>query len=420
MKTFFAALPLLALAACGGASGPESAGGIAPSTGGAPTPTPPPGSGGAGGGIGGGATPTPTPPPTTSQFLDVSTETSFNAIGSFQSLGITESGNPAVLGPLLYQGNASTVRAPSGTILYSPRDGIFTVTFNDGKAGVGTGALRFQDPAHRNTAAGWGIPDFIGFKDNFNIIYSRGPTNRGPNPESPEDAGRVDEISFFYQRPGIQTNFVTLAGYVRNAYEPTKNDPGLFKERTETVFERGATVFGAETVRSQIPVAGTASYTGGMLATMVVNTTANLRSPNYFQWINGNSRIDLDFSKSTMSVLLTGDVGSANFAGAVLPAATAVPGGSTFRAQAAGVINLAATAGFTGEFSSAVFTRPDGTTFVPDFTRVNPGSPIAGANSLDGTFFGPGAVNVGGNFRIIGGTPGERIDILGAFTGAKQ
>lgn len=418
MRTIFAALPLLALAACGGASGPQSAGGIAPPTGTAPTPTPP-GSGGAGGGIGGGAAPTPTPPPTNRQFLDVATETSFNAIGSFQSLEVTESGNPAVLGPLLYRGNASTVRAPTGTILYNPRDGIFTVNFTDTKAGISTGPMRFQDPAHRNTGAGWGIPDFNGFSQNFNIIFSRGPTNRGPNPEEPGDRGRIDEISVFYQRPGVQTNYVTLAGYVRNAYEPTA-DPGLFKERSETLYQRGATVFGEETVRSQIPVTGSATYTGGMLATMVVNTTASTRSPNYFQWINGSSRLELDFSKSTMSVLLTGNVGSANYAGAIIPNATAVPGGSTFRAQATGVINLATTAGFVGEFSSASFTRPDGTTFVPDFTRVNPGSPIAGANSLDGTFFGPSAVNVGGNFRIIGGTPGERVDILGAFTGAKQ
>ncbi|HWK36587.1 hypothetical protein, partial [Sphingomonas sp.] len=73
-----AALPLLALTACGGASGPQTAGGIAPPTGGGT------GTGGTGGGIGGG-TPTPTPTPGQASFLDVATETTFQAIGGFQS-----------------------------------------------------------------------------------------------------------------------------------------------------------------------------------------------------------------------------------------------------------------------------------------------------------------------------------------------
>ena len=29
-------------------------------------------------------------------------------------------------------------------------------------------------------------------------------------------------------------------------------------------------------------------------------------------------------------------------------------------------------------------------------------------------------VNVGGNFRIVGGVPDQRVDIQGAFTGAKK
>lgn len=41
------------------------------------------------------------------------------------------------------------------------------------------------------------------------------------------------------------------------------------------------------------------------------------------------------------------------------------------------------------------------------------------ASSLDGTFYGPGAVETGGAFRIVGATPDTRVDFLGAFTGVK-
>lgn len=408
MRYLFAALPLLSLAACGGASGPDSVGSVAPPAGSV--------GGGTGGGVGTGTgTGTGTPTPTQANFLDVSAETTFNAIGAAQTLSVTESGVFGRTGPLLYQGNASTVRAPTGTVNYSPRDGIFTINFADTKAGLATGIVRFQDPAHRTATPEWGVPNLTG----FNINEAVGPTARSASATDPTDFGRGDTVTFFYQRPGSQTTFVSLAGYVRNAYDRTA-DPLVFKAATTSLFERAAMVFGQETLRSQIPITGTGSYTGGLLATMVVNTSVNSAAPNYFQWITGTSKIDLDFSKSTMAILLTGTVGAANYGGQVLPAnVTAVPGGSTFNATGSGAINLTASNGFTGTFSSVTFSTTNGVT-VPIYDRVNPNNSVAGANSIDGTFFGPNAVNVGGNFRVVGGVPDQRVDILGAFTGAKQ
>ncbi len=419
MRTLIAALPLLALAACGGASGPESIGNVAPPappTTGTPTPTPTPGSGGTGGGVGtGGGTVTPTPTPAQTQFLDVQTATTFNAIGSFQAIDVTESGVFGKDGPLYYRGNASTVRTPSGTVAYDPRDGIFTINFADAKAEISTGARRFQDPAHRSITVAWGVPDLA----DFNYLDSLGPTNRQASAQDPTDFGRADTVTFFYQRPGAQTSFVSLGGFVRNAYDLSA-DPSIFKKDTTSVFERGAFVFGQETLRSQVPITGTGTYQGGLLATMVSNYNVNARDSNYFQWITGTSSITLDFSRATMSILLTGQVGQANYAGQTLPSnVTAVPGGSTFRAEGAGTINLAATGGFTGTFNSASFSTVNGAA-VPVFNKVNPVSSVAGANSIDGTFFGPNAVNVGGNFRIVGGVPDQRVDIMGAFTGAKK
>lgn len=424
MRSLIAALPLLALTACGGASGPQTVGSVAPPTGGGTGGTGGTGgSGGTGGGIGGGTGGTQTPTPTPSNLLDVSAETSFNATGSFHSLDVTESGIPNLSGPVLYQGNASTVRAPSGTVSYNPRDGIFTVQFTDNKAGMATGPVRFQDPAHRTNYGGsaspsWGTPEI----DGFNYLEAVGPTSRGPSSTDPNDFGRTDTVTFFYQRPGTQTKYVSLAGYVRNAFERTA-DPLVFKSPTVSNFQRGAMVFGTETVRSEVPISGTGRYTGGMLATMVVNTTLDTDRvmPNYFQWITGSSEINLDFGASTMSMILTGKAHAATYAGVILaPNQTGVPEGSDFRAVGSGSINLTSTGGFIGKFSSVTFSNTLNGQTIPIYEGVNPGNSNAGANSIDGTFFGPGAVNVGGNFRIVGGVPDQRVDILGAFTGAKQ
>ncbi|HWK35350.1 transferrin-binding protein-like solute binding protein, partial [Sphingomonas sp.] len=319
-----------------------------------------------------------------------------------------------VEGAQLYAGNASSVRTPSGTVVYNPRDGVFTVSFVDDKANISLGDNRFQDPAHRTDFGGsltpqWGVPTDL---TDFNFLESAGPEAGSP---------RVDAITFFYQRPGSQTTYVSLAGYVRNTFTPS-DTPGVFAKDSNSVFQRGAMVFGAQTSRTQIPVTGTASYEGGMLATMVVNNTLDSSNPQstYFQWITGSSKIDIDFGKSTMSMLLTGTASAANYAGQTLaPGATGVPGGSTFTATGAGTIDLASTGGFTGQFSQAGFSNANNGA-VPVFDRANPGNSVAGANSIDGTFFGPNAVNVGGNFRIVGGVPDQRVDILGAFTGAKK
>ncbi|TPG20502.1 hypothetical protein EAH87_08450 [Sphingomonas koreensis] len=87
--------------------------------------------------------------------------------------------------------------------------------------------------------------------------------------------------------------------------------------------------------------------------------------------------------------------------------------------NATGSASIITTGGFSGQFSSAFFTA--GGTKVPvDFTSVNPATNVAGGSSIDGGFYGPGAKEVGGNFRIVGGVPNQRFDILGAFTGAKK
>ena len=83
--------------------------------------------------------------------------------------------------------------------------------------------------------------------------------------------------------------------------------------------------------------------------------------------------------------------------------------GSTFNAFATSAIDLVAKGGFVGAFTSVCFAA----TCTPGNSLL-----IAGS-SLDGAFYGPNGEEIGAGFRIVGGTPDQRIDILGTFTGHK-
>jgi hypothetical protein len=366
------ALPLLALAACGGA-GPETVGSIAP-----PAPT----GGTTGGGTGVGTPGTGSGSTTPSNLLAVSSATSFTAVGALHSFTYSDTGN------VLYQGNASTIKAPSGTISYNPRDGVFTVTLTDDKAGFAQNSV-FQDPAHRADYNPEATPNIEAPNlAEFNYLESFSPTER---------------VSFFYQRPGEGT-YVTLAGFTRNVHD----DKDFTTNR-----QHGVMVFGTPTIQSQVPISGTGSYTGGFLASAVLNDGTSRDS--YMQWLTGTSAVAVDFGRSTVDVRIDGAVGPTFQNGVrVSDAALANPTGTAFQAVGSAKIDLLRYNGFSGAFTSATLGGK-----AIDFTSAASGTSTAGASSIDGTFFGPNAANVGGNFRIVGGVPGQRIDIQGAFTGKK-
>jgi hypothetical protein len=412
MRKGLISLPLVALVAACSGGGPQTVGSIAPSN------APQTGNAGSGSGVSTGTggsnsgtnvsagsgsgvtagTSNGAASVTDSTFLTVNAEKSFDAIGGTHSL------QENTTGATLYQGNASTVRAPSGQISYNPRDGIFTVTLADTKAGLSEN-IRFQDPGHRTdfkpgATPQWGVPNFEG----FNYLESIG--------------GSVTDVNtFFYQRPGTSTTYVSLAGFVRN---DTTGDPAVFK--------RGAFAFGDQTLRGQVPSTGTGTYKGGFIATMINNPTGDGpgQKASYLQWMQGTSTTTVDFGKNSVGLQLSGTVNQANMSGyQVSNAELSIPTGATFTASASAGINLVATGGFTGKFDSASFayTPQGGTAPVTknvDFAGVTPGSNTAGASSVDGAFFGPDAVNVGGSFRIVGGIPDQRVDILGAFAGARK
>lgn len=422
MKRVFASLSALALlAACGGGggAGPQTIGGL----GGA---APPAGSAGTGsgngvstGGLGGVSSAASAG---TNTLLNPTAAKTYNAISALQSYRYKTASNAIGQYAQLYQGNASTLRNPTTTVAYDPRDAIFVVTIKDSAAGIDQ-SLRFQDPMHRTDFGGaiqpqWGVPDlslsgidYLQSGSTTGTVIQAG-TNRTPLDGA--DGASSNTATFFYQRPGANTNHVTFAGYVRNNIAFANVTPSgggaQFKETTSTL-ERGVLVFGDLTARDQIPTRGSGSYTGAFLGTVINNPTGDSVGAlsDYFQWIGGTSNIAVDFAASTVAIGLSGRVG-APFVDRNTTGGSIIPGGANFTASGSARIDMARTGGFTGTFASASFSFPINatTTAVQDIS-------IAGS-SVDGAFYGPNAAEVGGGFRIVGAVPDQRVDILGSFT----
>jgi len=410
MKRFFATLPALALlAACGGGgAGPKT---ITGSIGGTP-------------GIGGGSS-----SGSNHSFANPTVAKTYNAISAMQSFQYTTDDRQCCQQySQLYSGNASTVRNPTTTVAYDPRDAIFTLTIKDPNANIDQ-TLRFQDPAHHtdfngNLTPQWGVPNLAG----NNVLFLQagsgtgqlfGGSNSSPVDGVPEASS--DVATFFYQKPGVTDasgrlltpRYVSFAGYVRNKIDFVRAEASSGSAYVENKWklERGTMVFGEVTPRSEVPTTGTGTYNGAFLATMINNPTADgllgREQPDYFQWIGGTSRVAVDFAASTVALNLDGKVG-APYIDRYTNGSTYVPANADFTASGTARIDLPNTGGFAGKVDSAQFNWGTGSQTVT----------IAGS-SVDGTFFGPNAAEVGGSFRIVGGIPDQRVDILGSFTAAK-
>jgi hypothetical protein len=409
------------LAACSG-TGPQTVGSTAPPAG------------------------TPTPTPATdiySQFANPVDAKTYKGIGGEQVYEyVTDSRGCCGQQAQIYAGNASTVRDSAITIAYDPRDAIFTLTVSDPKSGAAT-TTRFQDPASRTNFTGtvepqWGTPNLNGLTgtaamyNNANIQYlqagdgdPRSPygssgsgfiypgTNTTPPDGDPGSA--YTSTTLFYEKPGSNTKYVTFAGYVRNSLSfSTITVGGASFAQDAWHLERGAFAYGAQTSNSAVPTTGTGTYNGTMLATMVYNPTLDgangTELPSYFQWLTGTANLSVNFGSKTVGMTLAGAVLNPQLDRYTSPTSAYLPGGTTFSASGSAIIDLAGTGGFKGSFVGGNFTFHNGATNLP--------VTVAGS-SIDGAFFGPGAEEIGGGFRVVGGIPDQRIDILGAFTGKK-
>ncbi len=322
----------------------------------------------------------------------------------------------------LYNAGSSTVRSPGVTVTYDPRNAVFSLAISQN--GVDEN-ITFQDPAHRTDFGGArqpqpGVPNL----DANPIVDSKGVRYLQV------DSGSTDTVydvsSFFYELPGTTTKYVTYAGFVRNHFEdPTE---AALEDRTtdqdaqdsrKTKLERAAFVFGEQTSLDDVPKSGTASFSGNMIASMVNNPTLDTTEDGtYFQWIKGTANVAVNFGTNSFTTTMAGTTFAAlTDPRSILPVTNqstyafdqpTIAAGATFAATGSGQIDLVGKGGLVGTYSEAHFVS-NGTTL-----------PVTIAGStVDGAFYGPHAAEVGGTFRIVGGVPDERVDIIGSFTGAK-
>lgn len=428
MRNIIVLTSSMALAACGGGLGAQSAGTTAVT--------------GSGTGTGTGTGTTPTSADPYAQFVNPTVAKTYSGVGASQVQEYTtdprgidgDDGQQAYK----YAGNASTVRDSKLSITYDPRDAIFTLKVTDALSGAQT-ETRFADPASRTDFAGtrqpqWGVQNLAalsGIGQTSNIRYLQAGDGDPLSPYRQSGSGFVDpgtnttaprgssgssyqSATFFYEIPGSTTQYVTYAGYVRNSisWVDAAVGSGPKFQQTNYHLEHGAFAYGLATDPNSVPKSGSGTYTGRMLGTMIFNPTLDdgATLPNYYQWLAGTSSTAVDFSSGKVTLGLNGIVGQAFYDDGTTPQAVTIAAGTTFTASGTATINLVNTGGFTGAFQSAAFGAATG--------PYSPNVAIAGS-SIDGTFYGPAAQEIGGGFRIVGGTPDQRIDIMGAFTGKK-
>lgn len=343
----------------------------------------------------------------------------------------------------LYAGNTTTPRNSTMQIAYDPADAIYTLTIADNQSGINTQA-RFQDPASRTDFDGtktpqWGTPQF----GNQNVRYLQAGDGDPRSPSGYSGSGFVSPgninippsggvnsayqaTSIFVIQPGTETQYVTLGGFTRNdmnfieliteRVDENGNTIQVPFDATEWRASRGVFAFGESTGFDDVPTVGTGSYSGSMWASMVFNPTLDGQDPtgfndlpNYFQWVEGTAALAIDFAAGAFTIDLDGTAMAPQFDYWTDPQTSVINAGASFTASGRGDINLVSFGGFKGFFDSASFQDP-----VNGRRDIN----IAGS-TVDGTFYGPGGEEVGGGFRIVGGNPDERIDIVGGFIGGK-
>ena len=427
MRNLVVLLAATSLAACGGggSEGPEALGGSA-----APV--------GPGGASGSGY----------EQFVNPTEARTYTGVGAYQVYEyLTDERVCCEQQAQIFAPAISTVRDSSISIAYDPREAVFTLSVDDPRSGAAT-RTRFQDPAHRTDFGGdvepqWGVDDFgvkpDGTAGNSAIRFLQAGDGDARSPyrysgegtiwpgtnDTPADGmpgSSYTATNLFYEQPGTNTRYVGYAGFVRNSItfteQPVLDADGepVVDENGEALtsmidtwhLERGAFAYGMLTANSAVPTSGAATYRGNMLGSVVYNPLleVNDRAPTYFQWMTGTAEHRVDFGSLNISSTFVGRLYEPHI-DRYTSGVGGLPTDTRFNAEAGGRINLVGTGGFTGQFGSASFTRPDG-------TRVDVN--IAGS-TMHGAFYGPAAQEIGGGFHIAGGTPDERIDVVGGFAG---
>jgi C-lobe and N-lobe beta barrels of Tf-binding protein B len=264
-------------------------------------------------------------------------------------------------GPLgeFYEGD-QPLETDKVQVNYNPRDAVYDLKFNT--AGISfTG--RYQDPMHRTGTPQRDVP----------IL---------PNVQYLESGSRGNVQTYFFERPGTNTSYVTWAGFFRYTNSSLQAGNGEFVDPYEAEWQRSAFVYGTQTVAGEVPKTGTATFNGTMFAWMVDHFPGSGRP---LDSLHGTNQTTVNFGAGTFSTSLTG---------------TNQRTAASFSASGSGRLT-AATANFSGAMTSLS---------IAGISR-----PII-ASTIEGGFYGPGAKELGAAFRIIGPVNDERLDITGVFT----
>jgi C-lobe and N-lobe beta barrels of Tf-binding protein B len=306
-------------------------------------------------------------------------------------------------------------------ITRDPRDATYSLVIASG--GVNRN-LRWQDPAHRTLFPQGAIPANAITSNQLYTDYDV-PRNK-PNIEYFESGSRTStgytSNTLFFERVGVNTKYVTWLGYRTTEYSATDNTttqtlntatPSYaddVKEDTRVIVEtsttdRSAFVYGINTIAKDVPKIGTATYTGSLYATSISGVT--------LETIWGTAQTKVNFATDAVDLKLAGTFeNSGKIFGAIGTALVQRPDipNTTLNPTAVQPISRIV-GGFTQmTIGSTVYTSSPNASLPNTFQ----------AGTIEGGFFGPGAAEVGGAFRIVGGQPDTRIDVMGAFTGKKN
>ena len=323
-----------ALAACGGGAGagPEAVGSVAP----------------------------PTINGDVHSFVKPTTPKLYNAVGGVQHYQYETRSDRSGQTQQLYAADANTVRDGGITVNYNPRDAIFEVQINRANA-VSNNAARFQDPNHRTAFGGnsepqVGVPPTAAEKG-IQYLEAGSATGDYVAPANAYPVGgpgfKMSVNTFFYQKPGTTTSYVTYGGYVRNDINTVRvtetvydaagqplvdaNGKTVTREYLKNAYalDRAVFAWGEQTDSGAVPRTGSATYSGDLLATMVYNDQLDIdrTTPSYFQWITGTNTTVVDFTALTVKTTLNGTV-NAPALDAYTSGAYTIAAGSVSRAPA--------------------------------------------------------------------------------------
>jgi hypothetical protein len=298
-------------------------------------------------------------------------------------------------------------------ITRDPRDATYIVVIK-GQNSIAANT-RYQDPAHRTNYAGAAsllsrrsIQPSIDYDLSTLLPNIANTEYYASGSASGETPVTVRKAILFTERVGTaasSTQYVSWAAYWQ--YDSS----GANALRVQSL-QRSSAVFGFNTLAQNVPTTGTGTYRGGFYADAI--------DGSQFYTLAGTSNFDVNFVSNRGTFGLNGTFVSA---GPNEPSVAArlgqtfVAGGdfTIVRPETTGGAASSPIGVFSGKVTSLAL---GGVTFdyLPNETRVQSFQ----GNSVEGGFFGPRAEEIGATFRIVGGTPDQRLDITGAATARKN